>query len=57
MYLGAVTQPTPTYGFHRLTKDFAAMLKITELVEAGTGGREQNHVTFRCVSRRFGHSF
>jgi hypothetical protein len=46
IYVGARVTRTPTYGFHRLTIDFAAMLVITELVEARTGGRKQNYVTF-----------
>jgi hypothetical protein len=46
IYVGVGVTRTPTYGFHRLAKDFAAMLVITELVEAGAGGRKQNHITF-----------
>jgi hypothetical protein len=34
VYVGVGVTRTPTYGFDRLTKDFAAMLVITELVEA-----------------------
>lgn len=57
MHLGVLNRTTPIYGFRRLTKDFASLLKIAELVEAGTSGREQNYVIFGCDSRRFGHSF